>query len=661
MSNFKITWRIAPAIYSNTEKWQSFLRLIDKYDDVADEVAFYIVDDTFPELSPLEDKKRQAEVCETCFDDLRKRGCTVGINVWPTIPLYDIEKAYFPDMRRMVGIDGVVSDNLVCPVSDEFIEYMSEKYAVFAKINPDFIWMDDDLRFTHMGSNYPCFCEECVKNFKNGAFSSREELEEALAKDKNRDLRIAWSSYGAERLAKLCSALRAKVDQINPNIDIALMTVGATHTTFSGDYIEKCMKELCSRRARPGHDLYSDRNPDKIMWKILEVGRQVLEYPETTTDIYWEEDSHPQGHLGKSFHTRQNEVSLGLMAGCTGVAFNHLSLNGNLDKRLAREIDELHSLRSRWEKFYDFSKDLSWVGMWPMYSWFMTAKADPKYAWLMENPFGENDFNYCDITPPEKIGPFGIALTADRNNASATLLSGKTLTALDKDELKAVFSSNVYMDVSALQALEELGLEKWAGVRANPIKRSAKPPCVFTNHPFNGDFAGHSYRTADATVGAQTLEPLDENVEWLGYRPKYMSDGELCYISKYQNELGGKVIVNGYDAWIGLDSPNNLYQLASIAEWFDLPLRLEWKNENIVSRVQPYIRTNGKKAAVMLLNASFDTTNPFEIIVKGEMTNAVLLKPDGSETKLLSRRENDSLCVDIPTIDMWDIAFVILK
>ena len=63
----------------------------------------------------------------------------------------------------------------------------------------------------------------------------------------------------------------------------------------------------------------------------------------------------------------------------------------------------------------------------------------------------------------------------------------------------------------------------------------------------------------------------------------------------------------------------------------------------------------------MLLNASLDTTNPFEIIVKGNMTEASLLNPDGSETVLKSHIEEGRLCVKIPTIDIWDIAFILLK
>ena len=279
MNKFKITWRIGPMLFKDEEKWQSFLRLIDRKKGVADEVALYISDDMFPSLSPLDDKIKQTEFCKERFKDLRKRGASVGINVWPTLHLWEVERMHYPNMRRMVDIDGNVMDNLACPTSAEFIDYMCEKYTIFAQSGADFIWMDDDSRFTHMDGRYPCFCDDCVKGFQNGAYSSREELVCALNKPENRELRVAWSSYGADRLAKLCKALRAAVDKVDYNIDIGLMTVGATHTTFSGDYIEKCMKAFRSRRGRPGHDLYSDNQPDKLVWKTLEVGRQVLEYP----------------------------------------------------------------------------------------------------------------------------------------------------------------------------------------------------------------------------------------------------------------------------------------------------------------------------------------------------------------------------------------------
>ena len=61
MSDFKLTWRLIPGLWLNDNNWQDFLNLITKYDDVADEVAFFFSDDTFLDCTPLEDTKRQAD------------------------------------------------------------------------------------------------------------------------------------------------------------------------------------------------------------------------------------------------------------------------------------------------------------------------------------------------------------------------------------------------------------------------------------------------------------------------------------------------------------------------------------------------------------------------------------------------------------------------
>lgn len=659
MSKFKISWRIAPAIYLDENKWQGLLRLIDNCKGAVDEIAFYIIDDTHPELSPIEDIEMQARVLSERFTKLRTRGCTVGINVWPTLPLYPKEQKYFPNMQRMVGIDGKTVEGVACPCSEEFLEHMREKYIVLAKSKPDFIWVDDDCRFTHIDGFYPCFCDKCVSGFMDGKFKNREELSTALENENFRDLRIAWSSYGADRLAALCTHLRAAVDEVDESIDIGLMTVGATHTTFSGDYIEKCMRALRSKRGRPGHDLYNDTTLDKLSWKALEVGRQVLEYPDTAEYILWEEDSCPQGHLGKSLRTRQNEASLGIIAGCNGIAFNHAAYNGDLDERLLREARELCELRPRWEKALELSDGLPSRGMWPYHSWYFTAKANPEYAWLRESPFSDTENPECDTTVPQKIGVYGIPITADSDNACATLLSGKTITALDKDKLLQVFSGAVYMDGSALAELEKIGLAHLAGVKINPKNHSAKF-CTLSDHSFNGIFKNYVYRKLP-DVRSFTLLPISEGVEHLGYREKASESDRLLYISKYTNSLGGKVIVNAFDAWKYCDNPCNLHMLSSIAEWFGSPLYLRWENPHAVSRVQPYIRSDNKSALVMLLNASLDSTNPLKTAIKGDMTRAYLINRKGELEELPCTRCGDYLLVDTPTIEPWDIGYIFAK
>ncbi|MBE5893486.1 MAG: hypothetical protein E7286_08945 [Lachnospiraceae bacterium] len=677
MSSFKLTWRLIPGLWLDDAKWLDFMNLISKYDDVADEVAFFFSDDTFLDCTPLEDTQRQADVFQKRAAMVRALGGKVGVNVWPTFDLYQNRQKYYAHMPRMVTKDGNVINELACPSSEMFRAYIREKYLIMAKAAPDFIYVDDDCRFTHMvGGGYPCFCDTCVKNFENGRFQSREELVESLNQKENRDLRIRWSAYGADRLADFCKVVRAAVDEVDPAIDMPFMSVGTSHTTYSGDYIAKCTKALRSRRGRPGLFFFDDRIPDKMIWKTMEVGRQVTEYADTVEDLLWEEDSHPQTHLNKSMRARQNEVTLALMAGCTGVAFNHQNANPKADARLGREVEELHAMRPLWEKFFSFSRGLDWAGMWSVHDWFLTAKMDCEKGWFDELSYGLyniNTYGSCpsadyDVTVPDKIGTSGVALTADKRYACATLLYGKTLHSFSEEELQKVFSGNVIMDKTALRELEKLGHGDWAGVKLNENVGGGTP--YATAHPFNGPFENWSQLTTLSGMTSAALIPLDDTVEKLAEVRNGLqidsdnaaispeaTDTYMC-ISKYENAMGGKIIVDSYDPWHYCDEAHRLYLYSSIAEWFGAPLRMCWPDPCRISRIQPYIRTNGSKAAILLVNASLDTSYETEILVRGTMTKAVLVHKDGSETSLSCHREGEQLCIRIPPIGGWEIACV---
>lgn len=650
MKKYSITWRLVSHLWLDDEKWNDFLTLIKKGNFCFDSVAFFISDDCYPDLSPLEDKQKQADILKKRLNDLNEFGIDGGINVWPSFNLYGVEQKYFSDFRRMVSQNGTVLEDVACPTSKEFLEYIKEKYKIFARTGSKFIWVDDDCRFTYLsGSEHPCFCEDCVKGFLGGKFSSREELVDALNKKDNKELRVAWSAYGADRLAKFCEAVRSAVDEIDPEIDTPFMTVGSTHTTFAGDYIQKCIYALKSKQARPGHCFYSDRNPFDMMRKMFDVGRQTEVYPDFVEDVLYEEDSEPQTYLNKSVITRINEATLSIMAGCNGIALNHQGYNKGTDLSLLKEVEELSKNRAKWNKILSFQQGLTWSGMWVASSWFLMAKQDCENGWFVRDAFG------YDVTTPESIGQLGVALTADSRGAKAVLLSGKIAEIFSDNELKEILSGNVIMDLYALRVIEKRGLGYLCGVKTDGAVAGV---CYLSDHNFNNGFEGFRNPIAFGYCKPEKLVPLNNKVEFLGYIAsgvEIIKKGDC--ISKYQNELGGKIIVDSAGPWHLVDDIGRVNLLASIAKWFGCPY-IEWENQFMVSRVQPFVKTDGKKALVMLLNTSFDRSYPFQITVGGEMKVATLLKENGEELPLEVIRKNGSLSIKVPEIAPWEIATV---
>jgi hypothetical protein len=651
---FKIAWRVSDRIWRDETHFDRLMASLQRHDDVVDEMALFINEPSNYVYDPLQRVAGMADVFRQRAAVLRAAGITAGINFWPS---FGSGSAYEKSPLRpalpfppVVGMDGSVEDSIACPLSAEFLAYTREKYTVAAQAGPSFIWVDDDTRFTHLGGvPYPCFCDRCVSGFQGGRFASRESLVAQLNAPENRDLRRRWSAYGADRLAQYCAVVRAAVDAVDPAIDTPFMTVGPTHTTYAGDFIEKCMAALRSRRGRPGHGFYWDDRPEGMLHKAMEVGRQTARYPDIAVDVLYEEESYPSAYLDKAVQTRLDEVWLALAAGCSGVAFNCLSFAGQTQDPdmftvYHRQIEDVHRLRPAWSRYVEFTRDLPWQGFWPADNPFLMAGMDCSGdGW-----FREDDPAYA-VDAPEQAGQMGLPLTADSHAACGTLLAGKVIATLSEETLRGIFSKGVLMDVEALKVLQSRGLESWAGVRAGTFRMFARERC--TAHRFNGPFAG--YERFSFSGPAYDLHPLVSTVDALAVSvDAYDVVYEPC-MTLYENALGGKVVVCGYAPWRFLGHPCKLWQFRALSDWMGGPLSLRWPNPSSIARVSPWIRGDGRRAAVLLVNASLDASLPCDLLLRGTMTRAELLQDDGTATDLRAQPEGAVLCVSVPEIPPW--------
>ena len=650
---FKITWRVSDRIWSDDVQFGALLTLLQRRENVAEEVALFIAEPSNFVYDPLPRVAAEVAIFARRAKALRSRGIVAGINFWPT---FGSGAAYEKSPLRppmpfppVVGMDGSIEDSIACPISPEFLAYTRKKYTLAANTGPDFIWVDDDTRFTHLGGvPYPCFCKRCIAGFEGGRFTSREELVAELNRPDNTALRRQWSAYGADRLARYCAEVRAAVDAVDPSIDTPFMTVGPTHTTYAGDFIEKCMAVLRSRRGRPGHGFYWDDRPEGMLRKAMEVGRQTVRYPDHVLDVLYEEESYPCAYLDKAIQTRVNEVWLALAAGCSGVAFNHFpfacsTANANVFDAYHREVDVFSHLRPAWSEYVNFTKGLGWQGFWVADNAFLMAGMDCVEGW-----FKEDDPSYA-IDKPEQAGMMGLPLTTDRRSACGALLAGKVIETLPDSVLREVFSRGVLMDVDALKALAARGHEDWAGVRPGDSRMFARERV--THHPMNGPFAG--YERFGIFDPAYELIPLSDRVEALAVS---VDAYDVVYgpcMTVFENELGGKVAVCGYSPWRFLGHPYKLWQFQALSEWMAGPLALRWPDPSRVSRITPLIRGNGSRAAVVLINASLDASEPCDVLLRGSMTNAGILEPDGHRASLRAERDGDHLRVRIPAIQPW--------
>ena len=659
MSPFVSSWRIG--VDCDEAIFNKQLDLLMSRPGVIDEMALCLSNTDSFAYMPLPDFKKQIDLFPPRAARLRALGIRVGMNLWPSFGSIGHERGpgrMVNPFRPMVGMDGREEYGLACPTSAEFLDYMYQKLALCAKAGPSFIWIDDDMRFTHLagtpehGAPYPCFCDECVKGFMNGQFGSRQALVDALNADADGSLRRAWCAYGADRIALYCRTLRAAVDSVDPSIDLPLMTVGETHSTYSGDYIEKAMSALRSRGARPGHGFFNDDTPRRIFRKTMDVSRQIARYPASCRDnIQFEEESHPRTRLGKAFLTRLTEVALSLAAGCTGVAYNHMPWDGPAEPytQLTREMEMIGKARPLFEEMVSFSSSLPPRGFQPVSHPFLMAGM--KGPWFDERRPG------YDLSRTDEWLTYGVAMTANHASACGALLHSRIAETLSDDELISILHRPVFLDGEALLELEKRGLGQYTGVRSG--RKAASGTERLTSDPMNGPYAqGHRGAFSGSECDIVPMEaieliPLSPDVRVLSQALCGREGMTLNCVTYCVNSFGAPVCVMSFEPWYSLGTPGKMFQLRSLLAHMQAPVRLEPVLPYDISRTAPFLRSDGRRHMLLLTNAWLDRAEAFDAVIQGAASSAWCMDLTGRRASLPVQQNDGHFRLHIPHMDPW--------
>ena len=656
---FKMIWRIGQAVWASGAARSFFGR----YPDIADEFWLFVGEESgFGYLT--EDKLSvQLDSFKKAKAELEAAGlANIGINPWPTIAApcgnsHDATEACETrDAREvlesfkalgldpMIGYDGTASANQPCPRSEAFLKFVRRQWKSFAQAGASLTWVDDDCRLTHLGGDvaYPCFCAKCVAGFEGGAYDGREALAAALNKPENLELREKWCHYVAQALAGVCAEARAGVDEVDPSIDIGFMTVGTTHTSYGADFIKLCMDALRSERGRPGHGFYEDEKPRGLLEKALVSGRQVRQYPARVRTVLYEEESHPGVTLNKAYTTRINEIYASLATGCNGVAFNHLPNTGDLAD-YSREMEAYRLHRPVWEEYTRFAAQLPLKGVWTAENDYIFQRMKLAYSW-----FNEGDPRY-DVTKPDEMLSLGIPFAVEAGHAAAVILCGDLPYIFTDAELREILSKPVIADIGALAALNSRGFAGWAG--AVPAAGHHSTFERLSDHALNAGYAG--YKRFILYERCHELVPLSRETEALAWAEDvYGNRYEHPCMTLYRNDAGGSVLALGATHWRQLGYRHKIDTLKNYLDIMtngNMPLVVE----DFV-RVAPFVRTDGAKAAVTLINNMLDPTGAFTIRIGGRAQAAYTILPGGARRALDCRRVSNGLRVHVDSLAPWE-------
>ncbi|MCU0962359.1 MAG: hypothetical protein MUF48_19850 [Pirellulaceae bacterium] len=652
-SPLKLSFRIGSAQWLSDAQWRKLLDLLGAQRPACDELSLF-THEAMGWFGTVDEMTRDAELMARRIREAHAAGFrSVGINVLCTMGHGDPVGEWSPEfvLPPAVGHNGQQSTHCPCPNSVPFREHIQAKYQLFAQAKPDFLWVDDDVRATHHGVTYPCFCPLCLATFGRG--SDRAELVRRLNDPAEHELRRAWVEFNATTIESLCRDINAAVRAVDPNIALGLMTIGSSHSTYGGHALDRWTAALQAVKGRPGHGFYSDETPRGIFHKALDVGRQVRDYSPSVTEIQYELENYPYVALDKADRTVLNEVYLALMMGCNGAAFNALkgAATGTLDDYQGL-VAAIAAERPAWEALVDHVADLPAVGYWPADdNALMGKRGVDASGWFWEG-------GVYNIHQPNALVEMGIPLTPIRSASCGTLLAGKIAEAFSDAELQSRLSRGVLMDTCTLEVLWARGLGEFTGVR--PGKRVLGGAVeTLTAHALNGRFQGdHRDALIESTDNVRVLELVQPGAAELARLTGYDDRDHGCCLSVYENALGGRVAVSSYVPWRRLGSLCKRSQLTELADWLayqKMPVRIE-----AFRRVAPFVRmsADGQRYAIVLLNATLDHAQPFELRVRAAARNAVLQSRDGT-VPLAVTPGSGEVCVTVPQLPPWQPAVIL--
>lgn len=647
-----ISFRIGVPQWMPENRYRDLLALFEKYKGVTDEITFF-TSATHPPL-PLEEIKRRCEILARRIPQARALGYRSGINVLSTMGHHNenLPNSLSGEYTRVTDIDGNVSLGSFCPNDPRFQDYVCELYRLVAAANPDYIWVDDDVRLAgHMPVGLTCFCDRCLAIFEqeSGTKQTRATLKAGLFEgpaEPRLTLRKAWLAHNRATIERLLVLIERTVHGQRPGLPLGFMSGERFYEGYDFDGWARALAGPANSPVswRPGGGFYEDSSTGGLVGKSHEIGRQVSLLPPEVVSIQSEIENFPYHRLKKAAHITVLEAASHMAAGCTGAAFNVLSGNDEpLDEfePLVAAICDARPLFDVAAKHLGRTRPVGLFAAWNKDSW----AAD--LGMLGQAPA------VWEIGLPAAYGPDG---------AAVTLLFTQSVATMSDDEIRKALSGAVYMDAETLDALNRRGFGELTGVT---VEKALYEDCIeeLTDHPLNAPFAGRQRdcRQSFYHVPGHVLKRTDAKAQTLARLVDYGGrEKSATSMAVFENHLAGRIAVCGYYPWSFLHNLSKSAQMKSVMRWLSrdrLPAYVaSFHKVNLWAR-QP----SDVGLAVAMTNSSFDPAVEPVLVLLTRSEQVRVFDMRGRETVVpAGRADGPYRHFTLPTIEPWSMRVVVV-
>lgn len=655
------TLRVLFDVLKNDEEFNNLMVFLQKHRRVVDRVALLHATSHMP--VQLETLKGNIDIFAERIKTLHEAGFSAGINVTATVGHHPqfVNTSFQGNYIHMTNHEGETCLGSYCMNDRRYLdEYVKPLYLMLLSAEPDFIWVDDDVRFNHYPIGVGCYCDRCIEKFNRdyGFDFTRFSLTERLADSNETELRKKWLSHQSDKIENL---LRFIADVVYSQTDKVKLGMMSGERYCEGFRFEGWAKALSDNGAhkimwRPGGGAYNDLDFRGFTVKSNEIGRQVANLPDYVDEIQSEIESFPYQQLKKSGRSTTIESIMYLASGCNGTTWNVLPGYAGSGESVAL-VDNIFN---EVEKSFNFMQKLSldFVSNTPLGihdGWHPNGQSV-----VYGNFFGDYGGAYADTMTELEL--MGLPHAYNFKQAACYLLRGRQPLAYSDDEIMYMLSKGVYMDTEALDILRGLGYEDYVG-----FKRGKPAPAdvseVYAPHPLNEGIVGKKRTCFAVFSGCQATDTLilpqggdilcsleDENGHQIA----------PCTMGLFQNKLGGTVIVSGYYPWQDLVDSQKSMQLKNIFRLLMKEYPLCYVSS--YHRIRVVVRQTESGMAAILFNGNHEELSGVELFASVDKKHAYITDENCNEVCVDSiRTESDGNFFSMPTLRPYQFYLVNFK
>ncbi|MFA5203980.1 MAG: hypothetical protein WC708_06190 [Lentisphaeria bacterium] len=575
MANAVMSFRIGVPQWLSDVRFAELLALLGRYPGVTDEITFFTSETHAP--LPLAELRRRAAILKDRMGEVRQAGWRTGINLLATIGHHEenLENSLAGAYTRATDLGGKVSRGSFCPNDPRFRgEYVKPLYEILARAEPDYLWIDDDVRLAgHMPIGHICFCDACLELFHQeyGTAYSRDTLKAAFDTGAGPDklvVRRAWLQHNRNTVASLLGLIERTVHAVRPRLPLGFMDGSRFYEGFDLDTWAAALAGPDGAEVywRPGGGCYEERTPDEFINKAHEMGRDAAVLPATVRSIQSEIECFPYERLAKSTQAVAFEAAVYIAGGCTGAAYNVLSMYDEPLTEYEPLVARLAAVRPFLDRLADAVGRTAPTGIftgWGKDSF--STRNLRRGEWLGDPPAPAPALSHADA-----LFHLGLPVAYQADQAQVFALSSDSVRVLSDQGIRDMLSRGVFLDARALAALNEMGYGELTGFEV-VAKHEADMIERLLPHPLNGDYAGRCRDCRQSFLfwkkTAYSLRPrpgAEVLAELVDYRYQTVA---ACGMGVFENALGGRVCVAGYYPWTRLENQAKATQMKTVFRW----------------------------------------------------------------------------------------------